>query len=257
MKKLFFTISTICLLSFSNIFAQQIQIEDTPPNWPVMLSNLNQSQISAGFLYNKTAMFTSLYNFNIGNYNTSYSDHFKQAINELHYAADQTKFISAAQLKTAIANTSANSVDIGIINTTITTLNFNEKDPSLGGLTFPVDRFVPIAGRPAFLNRKILLAAPLKEMMSGTSVSYKFSNSLIFNNATTGIKNLVVYFNDAVPVTVISNGVLILPTKTVNYTTTGNILLKFVRYDNPNEFIQITDGRFDINAFTLPNAVFP
>jgi hypothetical protein len=37
----------------------------------------------------------------------------------------------------------------------------------------------------------------------------------------------------------------------------GNFKGKFVRYDNPNEFITITDGRFDINGFTLPNAVFP
>jgi hypothetical protein len=177
MKKFLISVG-FALTSFFSI-AQQIQIEDTPPNWTVMLSNLNQSQISAGFLYNKTAMFTSLYNFNIGNYNTSYADHLKQAINELHYAADQTKFISAAQLKATTASTPVNSVDIGIINTTITTLNFNEKDP-FGGLTFPVDRFVPIAGRPAFLNRKVLLAAPIKEMMSGTSVTYKFSNNLIF-----------------------------------------------------------------------------
>jgi hypothetical protein len=37
----------------------------------------------------------------------------------------------------------------------------------------------------------------------------------------------------------------------------GNFNGKFVRYDNPNDFITITDGRFDINGFTLPNHVFP
>jgi hypothetical protein len=37
----------------------------------------------------------------------------------------------------------------------------------------------------------------------------------------------------------------------------GNFVGKFVRYDNPNEFIQITDGRFDINSFTLQNTPFP
>ena len=65
MKKFLISVG-FALTSFFSI-AQQIQIEDTPPNWPVMLSNLNQSQISAGFLYNKTAMFTVLNNFNIGN----------------------------------------------------------------------------------------------------------------------------------------------------------------------------------------------
>ncbi len=37
----------------------------------------------------------------------------------------------------------------------------------------------------------------------------------------------------------------------------GNFKGKFVRYDNPNDFITINDGRFDINSQTLPNAVFP
>jgi hypothetical protein len=37
----------------------------------------------------------------------------------------------------------------------------------------------------------------------------------------------------------------------------GNFSGKFIRYDNPNDFITITDGRFDINGFTLPDHVFP
>ena len=37
----------------------------------------------------------------------------------------------------------------------------------------------------------------------------------------------------------------------------GTFQGKFVRYDNSNDFIIITDGRFDINSFTLPNATFP
>jgi hypothetical protein len=32
---------------------------------------------------------------------------------------------------------------------------------------------------------------------------------------------------------------------------------KFVRLDNPNDFITITDGRFDINSFTIQNHRFP
>lgn len=95
MKKILFSIS-LCLLWFNGLNAQQVQLEETPPNWPLMLSNLNQSQITAGFLYNKTAMFTNLYDFNRGNYNLSHADHFYQAINELYYASDQTLFMSAA-----------------------------------------------------------------------------------------------------------------------------------------------------------------
>jgi hypothetical protein len=42
----------------------------------------------------------------------------------------------------------------------------------------------------------------------------------------------------------------------INYITSGNFRGKFVRNDNPNEFIQITDGRFDIGP-GLYTKVFP
>jgi hypothetical protein len=43
---------------------------------------------------------------------------------------------------------------------------------------------------------------------------------------------------------------------TVNYVTSGNFSGKFVRLDNPNEFITITDGRFDTGA-NLLSTTFP
>jgi hypothetical protein len=44
---------------------------------------------------------------------------------------------------------------------------------------------------------------------------------------------------------------------TVNWILSGNFKGKFIRNDNPNDFITITDGRFDLNLNTLPNASFP
>ena len=46
-------------------------------------------------------------------------------------------------------------------------------------------------------------------------------------------------------------------TKLSNGIIAGNFKGKFVRNDNPNNFITIIDGRFDINSFTLPNTTFP
>ena len=43
----------------------------------------------------------------------------------------------------------------------------------------------------------------------------------------------------------------------VNWILSGNFKGKFVRYDNPNDFITVTDGRFDLNLNTLPNTRFP
>ena len=44
---------------------------------------------------------------------------------------------------------------------------------------------------------------------------------------------------------------------TVQYILSGTFNGKFVRYDNPTDFIQITDGRFDLNLNTLSNHPFP
>ena len=43
----------------------------------------------------------------------------------------------------------------------------------------------------------------------------------------------------------------------VNRIFSGKFSGKFVRYDNPNDFITINDGRFDINWNTLQNHPFP
>ena len=43
----------------------------------------------------------------------------------------------------------------------------------------------------------------------------------------------------------------------VNWVLSGTFKGKFVRYDNPAEFITITDGRFDFNLNTLSSTVFP
>lgn len=227
MKKILISISLL-LVTLHAVNAQQVQVQDTPPDWTFMMSNLNTAQITSGILYNKVAMFSSLYDYNRGKYNLSHADHFMQAINELYYASEQTQFMPAKQLKAIVATTPNNTVDIGIINTTIHQLNFNEKDPATGGLTFANDKFVPISGQPSFLSRQIFLASPLKEMSTGSAVTYQFSNTLIYNNSTTTIKDLVVYFDDATPITIISNSVLVVSTQTVNYTTSGNKMIKFV-----------------------------
>ena len=46
-------------------------------------------------------------------------------------------------------------------------------------------------------------------------------------------------------------------TRVSNGIVSGNFQGNFVRYDNPNEFIKVTDGRFDINTSTLSTTKFP
>ena len=73
-------------------------------------------------------------------------------------------------------------------------------------------------------------------------VYFKIWDSAISNYAYYGSVENESYLN----ITRLDSGVL-----------SGNFNGKFVRYDDPNNFIEITDGRFDINGFTLPDTVFP
>jgi hypothetical protein len=75
-------------------------------------------------------------------------------------------------------------------------------------------------------------------------------NHIYFKIWDTNIKNYAYYGS-------IENEVELNITRRDNGIISGNFSGKFVRYDNPNEFIQITDGRFDINSFTLQNTPFP
>ena len=45
------------------VTAQQIQVEDNPPDWGFMMSNLNTTPLNSGVLCNKVVMFASLYDF--------------------------------------------------------------------------------------------------------------------------------------------------------------------------------------------------
>lgn len=226
MKKILIII-LLFLATTKAVKAQQIEVQDTPPNWDAMMSNLNTAPLNNGVLYNRVGMFANLYDYNRGVFNLSHADHFLQGINELHYASLQTNFSSAKQLSASIDASQPSVVDVGIINATINVLNFNEKDPSTGGLTFNNDKFVPIAGRPSFLSRTILLASPLREIATGSYVTYRFSNNLIFNVGSSAIKTLTVFFHDGTPNLIISNGALITTAKTVNYATSGTKMIRF------------------------------
>lgn len=205
-----------------------IQITEELPNWTFILANLNTTQITSGVLIDKITSFTNLINYNTTEKNISNNEHFTQALSELYRGSDLTRFISLSELKIRTATTTAsNSVDIGILNTTFQKLNYNEDVPSSGGLLFQNEQFVTIPNKPSFISKKIVVASPLKDMVTGSSINFNFKTNLILNNATTNIKTLVVNFDGTNSTTIISNGVITIPTKTVNFTTSGAKTLQF------------------------------
>ncbi len=193
-------------------------------------TKLKYLQITSGILYDKVAPFSNLLTFNRPEHNVSDAKHFIQALSELHRASSPTKFISADNLKTIIANTTTdNTVDVGVLCSTFHLLNYNENTPTDGGLTYSNSVFYPIADKPSFLSKTILVAAPLKDFVLGGSAVFKFSNNLVFKNTASPLKTLTVNFdNGATPITIINNGALVSTTQTINYTTSGAKKLTFV-----------------------------
>jgi hypothetical protein len=208
-----------------------LQVTDVPYNWANMLGNLPTSQITSGVLLNKITDFANLTNFNTTEKNLSDTQHFNQALSELYKASDQTRFISTATLATRTAySTSTNSVDVGVINTLFHRLNFNEDDASLTGLTYANNQYAVVAGKPSFVSKKILVASPLKDFVSGSSINFNFSDTFIFNNTTTLIKKLTIKFDQNAtntPITIINNNAFVLSTKNIIYTTSGYKTLQF------------------------------
>ena len=174
-----YIILAFCLL-LSHVKAQgnaTIQQTENIPNWPNLLSNLDTSQITSGVLIDKVTTFANIINYNTTEINISNRSHFNQALSELYRASDQTKFISLTELKNrTVATTANNSVDIGIINTTFHKLNFNEENPSAGGVTYneTTSKYVAVSGSASFIGKKISIIAPLKDFVSGNSFDFNF-----------------------------------------------------------------------------------
>jgi Putative serine esterase (DUF676) len=227
-----FFISLIVCFALSQMQAQNnatAQVIVETANWPATLANLNTTQITSGVLIDKVSDFSNLMNFNVGNTNLSDDTHFKQALSELYRASDNSRFITTEELKNRSAAATPNTIDVAIINTSLQKLHFNPDNPSSGGLLVQNGVFVPIANRPAFVTKKLVMASPLTTMATGSSITFNFRDELIFNNATTGIKNLTVDFDQSGSnIPIISNGVFVLSTKTVNYSATEYKVLKFV-----------------------------
>ena len=93
-------------------------------------------------------------------------------------------------------------------------------------------------------------AYPLKQINFQSQADSSLLNHIFFKIWDKNISNYAYYGSIAdqgiINITRISNGIV-----------SGNFSGKFVRYDDPNEFINIIDGRFDINSFTIQNHVFP
>lgn len=214
----------LCAFSFCMIAKAQTSPAITN-TLDTQLSNISQTTVTSGIIYERTLQMANLYNFNKSpTFNTANFDYFKQALLELNKASNGTKFITVDNLKGRIANTTNPSqVDLAILNTQFNILNFNIDVPANGGLLFDeaTQKYVQIPNKAPFYLLDVTVIAPTKNTASGTSITYNLRNDLFFTNGTKTIRTLVANFGDGVNRTLINNQVLTNQSITINYTTSG------------------------------------
>jgi hypothetical protein len=217
MKKIFISALIMCFL---NTMAQTNPLDSK-------LIFVNQSTVTSGIIYERSMRTSFLFSYNQAGslHNTADFNFFEKSLAELHKASNQTKLISTQTLKNRIAlnNKTANVVDIGIINTPFEVMNYDAVNPQNGGLTFDGTYFRQIAGKVPFYTLQAVIVAPLKEVVIGNSITYKFKNSLILNNGNLTIKTLTANFGDGITRTIISNRNIIANSITVNNSVSNAI----------------------------------
>ena len=223
------------------------------------LNNISQTSVTSGIIYERVIPIANLYNFNkVNTFNTANFPYFKQALSEMRRASNNTKFISLEAFKSLVAaNSTANEVDVAILNTQFHILNYNEDNPSAGGMTYNIstNKFVAISGKAPFYMLHNTVIAPAKEHVSGTTMVYKFRNDLYFKNGTKTIKTLIANFGDGINRTIISNYILTNQNVTINYNSSGEKISTFTITYNDNS-TSTTFGKIYFDYKSNSNVAF-
>lgn len=232
------------------LFSLATHAQTTPANENIsldqQLTNISQTSVTSGIIYERVISAANLYNFNkVSTFNTANFPYFKQALSEMHRASNNTKFISLDAFKTLVAaNTTPNQVDVAILNTQFHILNYNEDNPSAGGLTYnsSTNKFQTISGKVPFYMLHNTVIAPAKEHVSGTNVVYKLRNDLYFKNGSKTIKTVVANFGDGINRTIINNSILTNQNISINYSSSGDKISTFTITYNDNTTL-VTHGK--------------
>lgn len=205
--KLFLCIATtlFAILIRSQLPTVQVFQEQQTNYWNTSLSTLKQdSRYSLGLeiLYDKVTPFSGLYTFNDRDNNVSRASHFKQALSEIYRASDKLKFESIeslqsrielrenSQLQARILPDYTPTVKVGIINTQINYLNYDEDFPNDGGVKLENGVFVPNNIQPPLISKQVSIISPLEELVatSNNVVNFEFSLSELYQWGNKTIK---------------------------------------------------------------------
>jgi hypothetical protein len=199
-------ISVGAFLCFGSAAAQTSLLDN-------QLKNVDQSGVTSGIIYNRATPLADLCVFNMPAekpHNTADFRFFKQALFELHKASNYSKLVAIDLLERKISTyQDMNVVPMGIINTPFQSLNYNPANSNESGLVLKDSLFEQVLGNEPFLNGYALVVSPLKNVMQGEQIIYKFSDDLIFNNGDLTILSLDADFGDGNNIKIIENGVIL------------------------------------------------
>lgn len=237
MKKILFFGAFMC---FINTIAQTSPLD-------VQLAKVDQSTVISGIIYERSSRAANLYEFNQVKekpHNTANFRFFEKALAELYRGSNHKRLLSIKELEERIEPDSeiTNIVNVGIINTPFQILNYNPERPTEGGLIIKDSVYEQIPNKEPFYTLYALVVAPLKNVVVGEQITYKFSEDLIFNNGEIKIKTLIADLGDGTTRTIIENGSFILQSITVeNSKTNGDKKLQFI-VELSNGFKITTNG---------------
>lgn len=186
-----------------------------------ILTNVNKTPITTGILYDRVMSFSDLdwLKENESITNSNYQ-HFIQSWSELYRASYNPVFPNLESLKSSInANTNANMVDLGVINTKINYIDYGTPNkPSLtasNGLLYNVNNINP------FMEKQVTIISPLKESVQSSSITFRLQPSFILQLTGLPIKTLVANFGNDTSYTLISNSAITGTSPTIDFPTSG------------------------------------
>ncbi len=140
----------------------------------------------------------------------------------------KTKFNSVANARKAYVSLARkNKVDIGIINAQLHRLNYNAENNQLGALKLTNKTLTPINDKTLFLEKDLLLIAPLKKLAIGQEITYAFKEDLFFEESSKKIVTLTAQLDGQGSHTIIQNSQFINKEVAIRYATTGPKTLTF------------------------------
>lgn len=222
-------VALICFVLFCTIVNAQITTKiDTIQNVDNLIKSLDKKSFNSGILYDRVFSIAKLNSFNNTN-NISSLRHFEQSLSELYRASNKSKFISVSDFRKKYTSiVIKNSVDIGIINTTFNSLNYNEKRNNKGALRLTNGKLTVINTKPVFIDKHLLVISPLKKYAIGQTITYNFKNELLLQESNQKIVKLEAAFGTGTKHTIIDNSTLTKTSVNIQYTSSGYKTLTFI-----------------------------